>query len=168
MTLKNWSDTVALIESYQDFADSKSADLGWSEWFDMNQETINGFADVTGDHQWIHVDPAAAADGPFGGTIAHGFLVLALLPRFSDTWIDVKDSPMAINYGLNKVRFPTPVRAGKRVRATAAVIDVEEVSDGHQATVEVKVFAEGSDKPSCVAEWVYRAYAPALESSEGN
>jgi acyl dehydratase len=133
-------------------------ELGPSEWEEMRQERIDAFADATGDHQWIHVDPERAASGPFGGTIAHGFLTLSLLPHWTFDLMDVEDASAAINYGLNKVRFPAPVPVGSRLRASYRIVDVSEVAGGVQVTTAATVEREGSDKPVCVAETVSRYY----------
>ncbi|HEV2590327.1 MAG TPA: MaoC family dehydratase [Gaiellaceae bacterium] len=130
---------------------------GPSSWIDVPQERINAFADATGDQQWIHVDPEKAKDGPFGGTIGHGYLTLSLLPVASYEVVP-RQGGMAINYGLNKVRFPAPVPVGSRVRATFEVIDVDEQDWGGQATMRATVEREGGDKPVCVAETVFRYY----------
>jgi acyl dehydratase len=130
---------------------------GPSSWIDVTQERIDGFAEVTGDHQWIHVDPERAKDGPFGTTIAHGYLTLSLLPVASYEVVP-RQGGMGINYGLNRVRFPAPVPVGSRVRATFEVLGVEEQDWGGQATMQATVEREGGDKPVCVAEIVFRYY----------
>jgi acyl dehydratase len=130
---------------------------GPSTWIDVTQERIDGFAEVTGDHQWIHVDPERAKDGPFGTTIAHGYLTLSLLPVASYEVVP-RQGGMGINYGLNRVRFPAPVPVGSRVRATFEVLGVEEQDWGGQATMQATVEREGGDKPVCVAEIVFRYY----------
>lgn len=130
---------------------------GPSSWIDVPQEKISAFADATGDQQWIHVDPEKAKDGPFGTTIAHGYLTLSLLPSASYEVVP-RQGGMAINYGLNKVRFPAPVPVGSRVRATFEVIELDEQDWGGQATMRATVEREGGDKPVCVAETVFRYY----------
>ena len=130
---------------------------GPSSWIDVTQERIDGFAELTGDHQWIHVDPERAKDGPFGTTIAHGYLTLSLLPVASYEVVP-RQGGMGINYGLNRVRFPAPVPVGSRVRATFEVLGVEEQDWGGQATMQATVEREGGDKPVCVAEIVFRYY----------
>jgi acyl dehydratase len=132
--------------------------LGPGEWTDVTQERVDLFADATGDHQWIHVDPERAAAGPFGGTIAHGFLTLSLLPQWTFQLLHVEDASAAINYGLNKVRFPAPVPVGSRVRASYRIADVAEVEGGVQVTTVATVEREGSEKPVCVAETLTRYY----------
>jgi acyl dehydratase len=132
--------------------------FGPSTWIDVPQERIDAFADATDDHQWIHVDPARAKDGPFGSTIAHGYLTLSLLPVASYEVVPRQGGKMSINYGLNRVRFPAPVPVGSRVRATFAVVEYEEHDWGGQATMRATVEREGGEKPVCVAEIVFRYY----------
>ncbi|MGV9689897.1 MaoC family dehydratase [Streptomyces sp. NPDC003444] len=132
--------------------------LGHSDWLEVDQKRIDLFAEATGDHQWIHVDPERAAAGPFGTTIAHGYLTLSLLPVFVPQILAVEGVRMGINYGTEKVRFPAPVPVGSRLRATAVLAKVEEVSGGVQVTAVVTVEREGSEKPVCVAESVSRYY----------
>lgn len=131
---------------------------GRSDWLQVTQDRINQFADATGDHQWIHVDPERAKAGPFGTTIAHGFLTLSLIPALSGTLVKVEGLRMGINYGLNKVRFPSPVRVGSRVRAVSKNISVEDVEGGVQVVNQVTMEIEGQEKPACVAETVSRFY----------
>ena len=131
-----------------------------SEWLEVTQERIDAFADATGDHQWIHVDPARAAEGPFGTTIAHGFLTLSLCAALlSKALAGLVTSGMSINYGTNKVRFPAPVPVGSRIRARVTVASVEDVPDAEQMIAVTTIEREGSDKPVCVAELVIRRYA---------
>ncbi|MFF4792569.1 MaoC family dehydratase [Streptomyces sp. NPDC001276] len=132
--------------------------LGYTDWLEIGQKRIDLFADATGDHQWIHVDPEKAAVGPFGTTIAHGYLTLSLLPLFGPQLIAVEGVRMGVNYGTNKVRFPAPVPVGSRLRSTAAITGVDDVPDGVQVTVAFTVEREGGDKPVCVAESVVRYY----------
>lgn len=137
----------------------KGKELGTSEWFEIRQERINQFADATDDRQWIHTDPDAAGKGPFGTTIAHGFLTLSLLVPMWSQILVVSDMTMGINYGLNKVRFPAPVPAGSKVRMTATLLDTEEVKDGGlQLTVAGVIEREGGGKPVCVVEALMRYY----------
>jgi acyl dehydratase len=134
-------------------------ELGTSEWHEIAQERVNAFADATGDHQWIHVDPDRAAAGPFGGTIAHGYLTLSLLPMLmSEIW-SVEGVRMGINYGLNRVRFPAPVPVGSRVRATSALKELTQVDGGVQLVVETTIEVDGGSKPVCVAESLVRFIA---------
>lgn len=132
--------------------------LGSSDWESVDQARIDLFAQVTGDHQWIHTDAQRAAAGPYGATVAHGFLTLSLLPRMLQTGFEIADVGMGINYGLNRVRFPAPVRAGSRLRGHFRLLAFEAIAGGAQLTVEVSVEVEGSDKPACVAESVTRRY----------
>ena len=132
-------------------------ELGPTDWVEITQERIDAFAAATDDHQWIHVDPERAADGPFGSTIAHGYLTLSLLPRFLAGALDLGATyRLTVNYGLNRVRFPAPVPVGSRVRARFAVRSVDEVPGGRQLVVEATVERDGGEKPVCVAEVVYR------------
>ena len=133
-------------------------ELGPSEWTEVTQERVNLFAEATGDRQWIHVDPERAAKGPFGGTIAHGYLTLSMLPESAFALMPVEDASSAINYGLNKVRFPAPVPVGSRVRTSYRIVDVSEVEGGVQVTSSATVELEGSGKPVCVAETLARYY----------
>ncbi|MEU8542861.1 MaoC family dehydratase [Streptomyces sp. NPDC048717] len=132
--------------------------LGYSDWLEIEQERIDRFADATGDHQWIHVDPERAAAGPFGRTIAHGYLTLSLLPALVPQVMRVEGMKMGLNYGTEKVRFPAPVPVGSRLRATAVLTEVREAGGGVQVTAKVTVEREGGDKPVCVAESVSRYY----------
>jgi acyl dehydratase len=133
--------------------------VGHSDWVTVDQGRINTFADATGDHQWIHVDAERAAHGPFGTTIAHGYLTLSLIPMLSADVVKVKDARMGINYGLNKVRFPAPLPAGEKVRATFELVSVEDVdNDGVQVVSKVTIERESGGKPVCVAETVSRSY----------
>ena len=132
--------------------------VGTSEWITVTQERVNLFADATGDHQWIHIDPERAAKGPFGTTIAHGFLTLSLLPEMSASAMEVQDTRMGVNYGLGKVRFPAPVPVGSRLRGHFKLTKFEPIDGGAQLTVEVTMEREGSAKPVCVAESLARRY----------
>ena len=134
-------------------------ELGSSDWHEVTQEQVNLFADATGDHQWIHVDvERAKAESPFGGPIAHGYLTLSLLIPMWSQVLTVTDTTMAVNYGLNKVRFPAPVPVGAKLRLTATLADVEEITGGYQLTVAAVIEREGGDKPVCIAESVFRFY----------
>lgn len=135
---------------------AKGESLGSSQWHTITQEQVDSFADSTLDHQWIHVDPERAAQGPFGGTIAHGFLTLSLVSALNAEIYRFEGIKMGINYGVNKVRFPSPVRVGSRVRASTELADVTETSSGLQLTVNTTVEIEGGDKPACVAEILTR------------
>ena len=134
-------------------------DLGHSSWIEITQERIDTFAEATGDHQWIHVDPERARSGPFGTTIAHGYLTLSLvIPLFGEL-LTIDGIRMGINYGLDKVRFPSPVRVGSKIRLAARVAGVEEVTGGVQMALDFTVEIDGEAKPACVARAVYRQYA---------
>jgi acyl dehydratase len=133
--------------------------LGYSEWREVTQDQINTFADATDDHQWIHIDAERAAAGPFGTTIAHGFLTLSLLVAMWSEILHFEGVRHGINYGLNKVRFPSPVPAGSRIRAGATLVSVETVADGSlQIVVDFVVEREGAEKPCCIAQGLYRFY----------
>ncbi|GLY22843.1 MaoC family dehydratase [Micromonospora sp. NBRC 101691] len=135
--------------------------LGPGPWTPVDQRRVDLFADATDDHQWIHVDAERAASGPFGGTIAHGYLTLALLPALVGRLYRVEGLRMGVNYGLNRVRFPAPLRVGGAVRASATVVGVSPVEGGAQAVVSVTVHADTGGKPVCVAETVSRLYPEA-------
>ena len=142
----------------QDLQALVGQEVGVGEWLTIDQQRIDVFANATGDHQWIHVDPVRAAAGPFGATVAHGFLTLSLLPTLSATTFVVDDTRMGINYGLNRVRFMSPVRVGSRLRCRQILQAFEPLEGGAQLTVEVTIEIEGSTKPACVAESVSRRY----------
>ena len=134
-------------------------ELAVSNWFVVDQRRINQFADATGDHQWIHIDPERAASGPCGATIAHGFLTLSMLPLFIQDALRFEDVRMSVNYGLNRVRFTSPVPVGSELRARFRLVGVEEVANqGLQVTMEATIERKGSDKPVCVAETISRRY----------
>jgi acyl dehydratase len=134
-------------------------EIGVTDWMDMEQERVNTFADATNDHQWIHVDEEKAAAGPFGTTIAHGYLTLSLtVPMVQEVELDVGDPKMVINYGLEKVRFPAPVPVGSRIRSRVHLVAVTDVAGGIQVNRRVTVEVEGTEKPAMVAETVIRYY----------
>lgn len=133
-------------------------DLGRSDWFTVDQAKIDAFAHATGDQQWIHVDPQRAAAGPFGATVAHGFLTLSLLPLMAASAFEVLDTRMGVNYGLDRVRFPAPVPVGSRVRGVFKLLRYEALDGGAQLTTQVTMEREGSTKPVCVADSVARRY----------
>ena len=144
------------------FADLESCagtHLGYSAWHEITQEQVNAFADATGDHQWIHVDPERAASGPFGGTVAHGYLTLSLAPMLLWEIMEIDGAGVVVNYGLDKVRFPAPLPVGSRVRAGVECTAVDVVRGGKQAHLRLTVEVEGGDKPCCVAEILFRYYA---------
>ncbi len=134
--------------------------LGQSEWLTITQERIDLFADATGDHQWIHVDPVRAKTGPFGATIAHGYLSLSLVNMFLPEIVDVQGISMGVNYGCEKIRFPAPAKVGSRLRGRGELVSAEEVKGGIQAVIRVTVEIEGSDRPACVVDTISR-YFPA-------
>jgi|SRR5918996_271903 acyl dehydratase len=144
--------------SLDELRSAAGTEIGHGPWMEVPQERIDTFADATGDHQWIHVDPERAAAGPFGGTVAHGFLTLSLIPALTAGLATVDGVAMGVNYGLNKVRFPAPVPEGSRVQAHMELLAVEDVPGGVQLTSRVTIEREGGDKPVCVAETVTRLY----------
>lgn len=145
---------MRVFTSLDDVAAAKGEELGTSDWVTIEQDRVDKFADATGDHQWIHVDVERAATGPFGGTIAHGYLTLSLVPWLGSQVFSLETPGAKLNYGVNKVRFPNPVRVGSRVRNTVSVGDVTDLSSGKQLTLKHVVEIEGEDKPACVAETV--------------
>lgn len=133
--------------------------LGVTDWMEITQERVNLFADATGDHQWIHVDPVRAKDGPFGAPIAHGYLTLSLAAKFMPELIDLPTLKMGVNYGCEKVRFPSPVKVGQRIRGNGQIVVVERTKDGAlQSILRLTVEVEGQDKPACVVDTVSRYY----------
>jgi len=146
------------ITGLAELKQAEGDDLGTSEWHEVTQQAIDAFADATGDHQWIHVDSERAKQTPFGGTIAHGYYTLSLAPMLTEQIFDLEGFAFAVNYGLNKVRFPAPLPVGSRVRMQARLKALEEVPGGAQMTVEVTFEREGGDKPVCVAETLARVY----------
>jgi acyl dehydratase len=146
------------ITGLDELRDAKGETLGTSAWHEVTQEAIDAFADVTGDHQWIHVDRERAKETPFGGTIAHGYYTLSLAPMLTGQVMALDGFAMVINYGANRVRFPAPVPVGSRVRATVEVADLEETPGGAQMTLELTFEVEGGQKPVCVAQTLMRVY----------
>ena len=149
------------LQRYAHLADLQALvgqDIGSSDWLLIDQARINRFAEATGDHQWIHVDPVRAAAGPFGTTVAHGFLTLSLVPMMFAGAFEIDDQRMGINYGLNRVRFTSPVPVGGRVRGQFRLLAYEPLEGGAQLTVLATVELEGSPKPACVAETVSRRF----------
>lgn len=145
---------MKILNGPEELAAAVGTHLGYSDWVQIDQERIDRFAEATGDNQWIHVDPERAASGPFGSTIAHGYLTVSLIPMLSWQVYKVEGSTMGVNYGSNKVRFPSPVPVGSRVRAGVEILSVTETGAGLQVVNRVTVEREGSDKPACVAETV--------------
>lgn len=147
-----------VIKDMEELRQRIGQEVAVSDWMTITQERINQFADATDDHQWIHVDRARAAKSPFGGTIAHGYLTLSLIPHFTTEALEFQSGKMVINYGLNRVRFTAPVRAGKRVRARFLLDSMEDVPGGVQLVWKITIELEGSDKPACVAETISRRH----------
>jgi acyl dehydratase len=143
------------FENLDAFRAAAGEELGTSEWLTVTQDRINLFADATGDHQWIHVDPERAAQGPFGKTVAHGYLTLALLPTLAQSIYEIHGLTFGVNYGANKIRFPDPVPVDSRVRATATLIEVKDIAIGTQAVISFIIEREGGEKPVCIADVVY-------------
>jgi acyl dehydratase len=172
MTVIEWcSSSLALIayplvmptlvlDSLQSLNEYAGHEIGATEWLTVSQERVNQFAEATGDHQWIHVDPERARrESPYGATIAHGFLTLSLMSHFLREAIRLPASvKQTINYGLNRVRFPAPVRAGEKIRARIRLQSCKELPDSVEAIYEITIEAEGAEKPCCVAEWILRYY----------
>ena len=149
---------MGLNLNYEDLADHVGARLGPTEWLAIDQARIDRFAEATDDHQWIHVDPQAAADGPFGATIAHGYLTLSLVNRFLPDLLTVANASMGVNYGCEKVRFPSPVRVGSRIRGRGELVSAQQTGDGLQILVRVTIEIEGQQRPACVADTLSRFF----------
>ena len=147
------------ITGLEELKAAEGEELGVSDWHEVSQDDINAFADATGDHQWIHVDPERAKDTPFGSTIAHGYYTLSLLPKFTYELFNLEGFAFGLNYGLNKVRFPAPVPVDSRVRMRAKLAELSEIPGGAQMIMELTFEREGGDKPVCVAETLARVYA---------
>lgn len=148
-----------VFNSPAELAGSVGKALGASDWITIDQKRINTFADATGDHQWIHVDPERAAAGPFGACIAHGYLTLSLVNMFLPQIVEVRGIRMGVNYGTDKARFPMPVKVGSRIRGTGELVAAEPTKDGAvQATIRVTVEIEGTDRPACVVDTISRFY----------
>ena len=145
---------VRTINGIDEFESLIGQELGTSEWLTMDQDAINSFADVTGDHQWIHVDEARAAEGPYGATIVHGFFTLALIPKFSSEVFTIEGVSIRVNYGLNKVRFLQPVVVGSRLRGKVEVKDVIRGEKGTQVILQQTIEIDGQERPACIAEVV--------------
>jgi acyl dehydratase len=147
------------FETLGELAGHVGQEVAVSDWLTITQEQVNLFAQATGDHQWIHVDVERARAGPFGAPIAHGFLTLSLLPRLIESSLEVRESKMGVNYGLNKVRFTAPVPVGSRLRARVKLLEAKPIENaGYQMTWNVTIEREGSDKPVCIAESINRRY----------
>jgi len=141
-----------------DLIGAEGTKLGPTDWLAIEQDRVNGFADVTGDHQWIHVDVARASEGPFGGTIAHGYLTMSLANYFLPQLIEVRGFAHAVNVGADRLRFLNPVKVGSRIRATGEIVDVEEVKGAIQSVVRVTIEIEGQTKPACVLDTISRYF----------
>ncbi|MHB8218885.1 MAG: MaoC family dehydratase [Acidimicrobiales bacterium] len=149
---------TTIIEGVDGFGELVGSHLGFSDWVRIDQDRVNLFADATGDHQWIHVDPERAKSGPFGGAIAHGYLTLSLAPVLLGQVLTVQGVSFGVNYGCNKVRFPAPVPVGSTLRLGATLREAEPVGEGVQVTMELTFEVRDAVKPSCVAQVVYRYY----------
>ena len=147
-----------IYASPRDLIGQEGTALGPTEWLTIDQDRVNGFAEVTGDHQWIHVDVERAKDGPFGGTIAHGYLTMSLVNFFLPDLIEVRGFTHAVNVGADRLRFLAPVKVGSRIRGVGEIVGVEEVKGGIQSIVRVTVDIEGSDKPACVVDTISRYF----------
>ena len=145
---------MRVLDDLDELAALSGEQLGTSEWLEVDQDRVNEFADATGDHQWIHVDVERAASGPFGGTIAHGYLTLSLIPYLGSQVFSLETPGAKLNYGVNKVRFPSPVRVGSRIRSHVVMREVTDLPAGKQLTLRHTIEIEGHDKPACVAETV--------------
>ena len=145
---------MRVFSTFEELADAVGEDLGTSEWLELTQQRVDAFADATGDHQWIHVDTERAKHSPFGGTIGHGYLTLSLIPQFTAQIFALETPGAKLNYGVNRVRFPHPVRVGSRIRATAGLVEVNDVPAGKQLVLRCVVEIEGESKPACIAETV--------------
>ena len=145
---------MRVFTTFEELEAATGEEIGTTDWFEINQKRVNEFADATGDHQWIHVDVERAKDGPFGGTIAHGYLTLSLVPWLGSQLFHLDTPGAKLNYGINKVRFPNPVLVGSRIRSTVTMKEVIDIPAGKQLTVGHVIEIEGQDKPACVAETV--------------
>lgn len=147
-----------IYQTPNDLLAQEGVKLGPTDWMSVEQDRVNGFADATDDHQWIHVDPKKAADGPFGGTIAHGYLTLSLANKFLPDMLEVVEMSMGVNYGIDKARFPNAVKVGAKIRATGEFIKIEEVKGGIQSTLRVTIEVEGEERPACIVDTISRYY----------
>jgi acyl dehydratase len=149
---------MAVSFTLSEVLDAKDVDLGASDWIEVTQERIDGFADATEDHQWIHVDPEKAKEGPFGTTIAHGYLTISLLPAMVTQLVDITDAKMGVNYGIDKMRLTSPVKVGSKVRAKGTLEGAEEKAGGVLYKVNVEVEVEGEDRPALIGTVLYLIY----------
>ncbi|GAA6135410.1 MaoC family dehydratase [Oceaniserpentilla sp. 4NH20-0058] len=150
--------SLTIIEKPEDLMGKEGLKVGPSEWMEMTQERVNTFADATGDHQWIHIDEEKAKKGPYGATIAHGYLTLSLAAKLMPEVLEIKGTSMAINYGTDKVRFLNPVKVGSRIRGHGEFLENKEVPGGYQSTLRFTIEIEGEDKPACVIDSISRYY----------
>jgi len=151
---------MRVFKTPHELKDAVGADLGETDWLQIDQNRINTFAEATGDHQWIHVDEAKAKDGPYGATIAHGYLTVSLVNYFLPQLLDVQGISMGVNYGVDKIRFPAAVPVGSKIRGKGTLTSVEETKDGGiQSKVTVTIEIDGSDRPACIVETISRYYA---------
>ncbi len=150
-----------IFESPAELKDAVGKELGVSDWLEITQQRIDQFAEATGDHQWIHVDPERAAQGPFGATIAHGYLTQSLVNLFLPQIVEVRGISMGVNYGADRLRFPAPVPVGSRIRGSAELLEVEEIKGTVHAKISVTVENEGSERPACVIDTINRYYPAA-------
>lgn len=153
--------SAIVIEKPQDILGMAGTSLGPTDWLVIDQDRVDKFADATNDHQWIHVDRQRAKDGPFGGTIAHGYLTMSLASFFLESMIDVRGYGFGVNVGTDRLRFITPVPVGSRIRGTGEIIGAEEKGGGIQSVVRVSIEVEGEDKPACVIDTISRYYPEA-------
>lgn len=151
--------TMTTFDKPTDLLGQEGLKIGPSDWLLITQERVNTFADATGDHQWIHVDTEKAKTGPFGGTIAHGYLTLSLAAKFMPEILTINGMSMGINYGTDRVRFLSPVRVGKRVRGVGEFLDIKEAGGGIQSVLRVTIEIEGEEKPACVVDTISRYFA---------
>ncbi|MFL6133296.1 MAG: MaoC family dehydratase [Nocardioidaceae bacterium] len=145
---------MRVFTTFEELSGAVGEDLGSTDWLEVTQERVDAFADATGDHQWIHVDVERARSGPFGGTIAHGYLTLSLIPYFTPQLFTLDTPGAKLNYGVNRVRFPNPVRVGSKIRASAQIAEVTDVPAGKQMVTRFTIEIDGEAKPACVAETV--------------
>ena len=155
-----------VLSSAAELLAAAGTDLGATDWLEITQERVNLFADATGDHQWIHVDPERAKDGPFGGCVAHGYLTLSLVNLFLPQLIRIDNMKMGVNVGTDRVRFPAPVKVGARIRGRGEILKVEAIGEAVQSTVRVSIEIEGSERPGCVIDtisrYTFHSTAPAV------
>ena len=149
---------TTVFSSAEEILKAPGTDLGATDWIELTQERINKFADATDDHQWIHVDPVRAKDGPFGACVAHGYLTLSLANLFLPQLVEIKNMKMGVNYGCEKIRFPAPVKAGKRIRGRGEVVAADKAGEGVQATIRITIEIEGETKPGCVVDTISRYF----------